>query len=516
MSKTSHNKLQICAITQELLPEYWHPPMNNVPTGITPEQFRKNFDNAIKFAAETGNAEALGNCILTYLLAAGLIVDVLYIIVHDKDEQIGWDEAKQEETIIKKATHAHLAIQFKKGGGGTLEQIAEAVGIEPQYVEKPKKGRYAWDNMLAYLTHIKYPDKYQYDPANVVTICRPEERNILSYKKIYNDRREEWIKGRAAVTKQYAEKNVDWLEEQILTGQITKSQVYLTDNLFSVYSRNMIRLDNAFTAYGERKVYKALQAIQRGDFKLSVFYITGKSGTGKTRFAKAFIDALQAQNDGWTVCATAASNPVDDYHGEEILFMDDLRGSSMSATDWLKLLDPYNITPASARYRNKIVTSRVIIITSEKNPLEFFYFTKMGGGNRSEALDQFIRRIEALVSVIDYTGTGDFEKVLINIAPSTKIAPREFEIPNSNNGYGNAKVTMNYSFDKPIKGNIETSIKTLIDIVDSNDHTKQNISISDNNGDELIMAGDVMLYEKGNNMASPYYSKIDDGDDYGG
>ena len=81
--------------------------------------------------------------------------------------------------------------------------------------------------------------------------------------------------------------------------------------------------------------------------------------------------------------------------------MDDVRGSALSASDWLKLLDPYNASPASARYKNKTPACRAIVITSTKDPVEFFYYCKqMGGGDRSEALDQFMRRIQMLTHVI--------------------------------------------------------------------------------------------------------------------
>ena len=261
--------------------------------------------------------------------------------------------------------------------------------------------------------------------------------------------------------------NVDYVVQQILQGKITRSQVMLTDELFTVYSYNDKRIDDAFRIYGEHKAYKALQALQNNEFKVSVFFITGRSGSGKTRFANQFIDTLLAKNEGWQVCKTAASNPVDDYNGEEILFMDDVRGAAMSATDWLKLLDPYNATPSSARYHNKTVAARVIIITSEKNPLEFFYYVRTGGGNRSEALDQFIRRIEALVTVIPYS--DDYNQTNIAIQTTSVVGNHRVVIPNSRDNNGNtAIVDMNYGFSTPQTSDIDTASQTLQDIVEHN------------------------------------------------
>ena len=86
----------------------------------------------------------------------------------------------------------------------------------------------------------------------------------------------------------------------------------------------------------------------------------------------------------------------DEVNGEEILLLDDVRGDSLTASDWLKLLDPYNISPISARYQNRLGASKVIIITSSKHPLSFFYHAK---GNTNEDLSQYIRRIAHLVTL---------------------------------------------------------------------------------------------------------------------
>lgn len=79
--------------------------------------------------------------------------------------------------------------------------------------------------------------------------------------------------------------------------------------------------------------------------------------------------------------------------------LDDLRASAMDANDWLLLLDPYNASPAKARYKNKgEVAPRLIVITATIEPVEFFYYARQKG-NVDEALDQFIRRLASVVKV---------------------------------------------------------------------------------------------------------------------
>lgn len=128
--------------------------------------------------------------------------------------------------------------------------------------------------------------------------------------------------------------------------------------------------------------------------------LTASSGVGKTKLSKDLIEIIQAtavQNGlNWETCMTASTNAFDEYSGQEILFLDDIRGDSFTVSDWLKLLDPHTISPISARYHNKMGSARVIIITNTKLPAELFYFSK---GNCNEDLGQFIRRIDLLVHI---------------------------------------------------------------------------------------------------------------------
>lgn len=463
MARTKNEAgLQTCELTQELMPEYWH-----IPDGDTTLP-------ALLKQAESGDIKPLMQYLGDALSRKNIFATEMHGILHDKDVQRQWSEREQKEILVQKTAHIHILMKFEdERHRGTLNDIASACLVEPQYIEKPQRGRYAYDNMLSYLVHAKYEDKYQYRADEVITIIpvdkdgKPLSKSARNYSDIYNERFAEWVKGRAAIKKKTAMANVDYVVQQILQGKITRSQVMLTDELFTVYSYNDKRIDDAFRIYGEHKAYKALQALQNNEFKVSVFFITGRSGSGKTRFANQFIDTLLAKNEGWQVCKTAATNPVDDYNGEEILFMDDVRGAAMSATDWLKLLDPYNVTPSSARYHNKTVAARVIIITSEKNPLEFFYYVRTGGGNRSEALDQFIRRIEALVTVIPYS--DDYNQTNIAIQTTSVVGNHRVVIPNSRDNNGNtAIVNMNYGFSTPQTSDIETASQTLQDIVKHN------------------------------------------------
>lgn len=441
MARTE-NDLTCFALTQYLEDDYWN----------WTDQEKETLA-----VARMGNAAPMMAVIGARLMAAGMELEAAYGVLHNQDVREVWDETACAMVLEKKNDHLHGAFKFKKGKGGTLTKIATAVGVEAQYVEKAKRGNNGWDNMLSYLIHAKDEDKHPYSPDAVVSLGQ-------SYSEIYKLRKADWDRGRAKKSVARAAEGIDGLEEKILAGQVTKSQIILTDRYYSVYCHYKRRCDDAFEIYGERRAYKTIQALQAGEFKLSVFFITGQAGAGKTRFAKSFADMLMRKSaqegEAWRLCQTAATNPMDDYQGEEILLMDDVRGGSLSASDWLKLLDPYNISPASARYRNKVPACRCIIITSSKDPLEFFYYCKQIGGDRSEALDQFMRRIQSTVQVIR---ADEWTAPEYMIADSKRTSPKMLGVPGTD-----AKVTLSYGFGDEKKMDEAGALEYLAGVVERN------------------------------------------------
>ena len=100
----------------------------------------------------------------------------------------GWDKETIESEDIKKilaeiieranqvATVAEAyAIKHDK-------ELAAHIGIESQYLEKAKSGRYGYDNLLAYLIHAKDSDKHQYNPDEVITLLGKD------YQEVYQER----------------------------------------------------------------------------------------------------------------------------------------------------------------------------------------------------------------------------------------------------------------------------------------------------------------------------------------
>lgn len=364
-------------LVQQIEEEYW---------------LSSDYQEPLKLAKD-GNCRLLLEKVVERLEAEKIKVAEAYGIIHDKDTITIWNTQNQKNIEEPKATHVHFLLKFEKGV--SLPKLALAIGVEPQYLEKLKSGRYGYDNCLAYLVHAKEDgSKYQYPAEEVVTVSGED------YISLYNRKMETWLKGRAKKEAQETNLSVDWLIAEILAGHLSKSQILLTNEYYKVYGQHKRKINEAFDTFGERKGYEAVADLEKGKFKKSIIFLTADSGAGKTALSKKFIGILQTValkfNFSWDFCVTASSNAFDEYNGQDILFLDDIRGDSLSVSDWLKLLDPYMISPISARYHNKMGSAKVIIITSTKEPYHFFNLAK---GNVEEDLGQFNRRIDYLVEL---------------------------------------------------------------------------------------------------------------------
>lgn len=352
------------------------------------------------------STDALSQDLITKLNIAQIPLAECHTIIHDKDVQQVWSVENDCYFTTPKAEHFHCVMKFTKRT--SITQIADALGIEQQYIERQKtRGEHALSNMLAYLIHAKDKDKHQYDWQEVVSTSN------APFKAYYEKYKFEWEHGANVKTKKCVAERIDDVEHDILTGVLTRQQMLLDDNLFECYARYKRRIDDAFDSYTERKMMKTVQAMKNNEFCKTVYYVTGSAGVGKSLFTShlvaAIIERMRSDGETWSACSCAATNPFDEYDGSEILVMDDVRSCALIASDWLKLLDNFNISVGSARYHNKVVAPRVIIINSERDILEFFYYVKGNGkdGARAEAMDQFFRRILSVIEVLDIEALVD-------------------------------------------------------------------------------------------------------------
>ncbi|KST97803.1 Rep family protein [Lactococcus lactis] len=280
----------------------------------------------------------------------------------------------------------HVHLYGKYSDKRTITRIAKVLGIKVQYIEFPKdKNRYFEENQLAYLTHAQQPDKYQYPPLEVETFGTFDYSNfILSNAKKFE-------KQSATVKRKRTDESLDLINQQILKGELFLENILADDDLFLLYSNHKLQFKQAFDSYAERLAFKNLKDLTTGKYKLTVMYFQGKSSLGKSYLARTIAQKVReyAEENKFKsrIYSASSSNPFDDYYGEDIILLDDIRPDSLRKADWLKLLDPINTSRMSARFTNKQVVPRLILITNTQLPEQFFNIFK------DEALDQYIRRI---------------------------------------------------------------------------------------------------------------------------
>lgn len=130
------------------------------------------------------------------------------------------------------------------------------------------------------------------------------------------------------------------------------------------------------------------------DRNMKVVFVCGKSGTGKTYYAKKLLDSL-----GYDYCISSSSNDIfQDYLGQRAMILDDMRDSIFAFYDLLKILDNNTKSTCYSRFANKPIDCKMIVITSSV-PLRFWY--KQYLCSDKESLVQFYRRISSYVEVKD-------------------------------------------------------------------------------------------------------------------
>ncbi|HGC8920125.1 TPA: Rep family protein [Streptococcus agalactiae] len=313
------------------------------------------------------------------------------IVVHDKDVSYG---TKLVEP------HVHGYIDFPKQID--LSRVASVLGLERERIETPKsKGGRAYTriNALAYLIHAKDKDKHQYPASDVETF------DTLDYETFINQNIEDFEKYAATRKREKSDESLDLVLSKVQKGELNYLEVMEDDELAFLFANNQQKFRESFNFFGERETVLRLKDLKKGNYQLTVLYIQGEPGIGKTHLANELIlevsKRLRENGLKGEYYPASSKNPFDNYYGEEILFLDDLREDSLSASDWLKLFDPLNSARMSARYQNKLVVPRLIVMTAYMSPKQFF------GNIKTEDLNQYLRRVNFSTEIAKKHGMED-------------------------------------------------------------------------------------------------------------
>lgn len=148
-----------------------------------------------KELAALGNCKAVAGVIKKRLEDNGAKVKEMYVIEHKSEKKTDSRSKEYHNGTDDTKPHYHILVKFEPSHGATLEQIAEYIGVPVNVIVKPKPGRYSYNNWLAYLVHIKYKNKIQYVPQDVLTLAGTD------YMDYFNVYKASWEKARDIVAK---------------------------------------------------------------------------------------------------------------------------------------------------------------------------------------------------------------------------------------------------------------------------------------------------------------------------
>lgn len=436
-------------------------------------------------AARLANVRPLGEWMVGKLVDAGMDIGEFYIILHNRDvytvdDYLADGGSSKFVPGMPKYWHVHVVGRaVDKKSGLSLSAIARALGVPSNMIEKPKSGGHAYENMLAYLIHIKYADKTQYNPSEVETIV-----GDIDYIDIYEARKEAWVKGRATMARKKYRERVDWLQQECADGRIRMSDIMrmvpdengeLTKpcELFKIYSVSKSaasEIDSACENY--KRIWLNATATSIGtEFERVNAMFYGPSRCGKTQLALTLRDGLLENFPGgnrrrWHAQRLANRNPLDDFDGSEIVVINEMRSATFpDYQSYLTFTDNTDCDPFGLRYRNKGAgAQRVTLITTPTPPVNLFYFMPKGGKGqaRFDSLNQAIARMNYVVEVMNPRENGRY---CYRLYRPEECAPYTTEIVTGQDQYGLDEideVTLTWRFT-PFDGLL--SVDAVLDLI---------------------------------------------------
>jgi len=131
------------------------------------------------------------------------------------------------------------------------------------------------------------------------------------------------------------------------------------------------------------------------DSKPLVIWLYGNTGTGKSRGVNDYLK-LKIK-EGYRVWRRPLGDKAwfDGYAGQEMVFLDEIRGSTYKFDDLLQMLD-YNCPQVPIKGSFVTFKPKVILVTSNKHPKKIYSYVE------DENVDQLVRRCDKIINVKEY------------------------------------------------------------------------------------------------------------------
>lgn len=285
-------------------------------------------------------------------------------IVHDKDK-------KADGALIK--PHVHVLLKYSNPQ--TIDHLTKLFSDEPQFFEA-WKGRI--NNGYSYLIHATSEaadlGKFKYNPNEVVASFNFPNKIAIVQKEVASKKA---LNGKAVdiFVNKYAEREISYeeLEEAIGVAQLAKK-------------KNVI--DQIDKINAEKRHKEWLRDFQGK--AMETHWLWGSAGVGKSRYAKWL-----ARNDQVAILGSSRDY-FQEYHGEHIVILNDLRPNDFNYADLLRLLDPYEHDKmAPRRYHDVYLNLEMLIITTPYSPWKFYQECKIDN-SEVDSYEQLKRRVHAI------------------------------------------------------------------------------------------------------------------------
>ena len=302
---------------------------------------------------------------------------IQYVVIrHDKDAVQDYDVERNPTLQLGALKKPHIHAFLKFPNTRYFAEIANWFGIEPQYVNEITATTY--NKAVLYAVHANAPNKYQYpvteahanfDYATLVT--QYQEKQIKSASQKVSDARK-------------AEIINSIMNGSITEGNLSQHVTALEEDKFSSSIRN---------TFARKK--RDLTMIK--DRNMKVVYVCGASGAGKTTFAKMLCRAL----DMTYFISGSKRDPLQGLTPDtDVIILDDLAPDTFEWKELLKLLDNHTASAAAARFSDKFVNCKMIIITNTKSIEAFCSYVP---GAHGEDEYQLYRRVTTVYNVFSKT-----------------------------------------------------------------------------------------------------------------
>lgn len=357
-------------------------------------------------------------------------------ITHDKDVEAG----------VKLDDHVHVSFAFKSPRSPL--SIAKSM-LEPATLQKDGtmavssqsvqifSGPTAKQSVFSYLIHATptavEEGKHRYGVTEVTA-----NFDFRAYV------------GRSTMAARARALDIEDIRARIISGDVIMKDFFVDGKLGTkeelglFYSTHFSKIDKATDTR-----YKILMKSNEVE-ELEIIYIQGPSGSGKTTLAKEY--AMRKYHDYFM--SGSSNDSTQDYMGEPVAIFDDARPGDFNASDWLKLLDPFNNkSTVTSRYYNKYLAVKCIIITTTTPFNEFFLHAKQKGDVK-EPVDQFMRRFNLVLKVHAETDDEKNQVSVGRVFEVVKCAP--FELPDFKDEDGKP-VVMSYTLEEVPGGQIRVT-----------------------------------------------------------